>query len=244
MQHAPEALTAANRETLHVTGISTLTTCLYRRGISRTWLRGLVPAAARQPRMVGEAFTLRFVPAREDVGGMASYAAGPSVHQRAFEECPPGHVLVIDTHDELDACTCGNLLIGRLKVRGAAGIVTDGGFRDAAEIAGLDFPAYHRRAVPPPSFLGLHGVDLNVPIGCAGVAVYPGDIMVGDVEGVVVIPAAMANVVAEEAWEMTRYESFAAEKIREGRSVYGIYPATDASRAEYAGWQHDGNRTR
>lgn len=238
-----EALTAANRDALRQTSISTLTTVMYRRGLRRTWLRDVRPAAPGQPRMVGEAFTLRFVPAREDIGGMASYAAGPSTHQRAFEECPPGHVLVADTHGETNACTCGDLLIGRLKARGAAGIVTDGGFRDAAELEQLGFPAYHRQPVPPPSFLGLHAVELNGPIGCAGVAVYPGDIMVGDTEGVVVIPAAIANDVAAEAWEATRYEEYASEMIREGRALYGLYPATEASRADHAAWRKQRNET-
>jgi regulator of RNase E activity RraA len=231
-----ETLTAASREKLRAASISTLTTCLYRRGLRRTWLSGLVPAATDQPRMVGEAFTLRFIPAREDIGGMTAYAAGPSLHQRAFEECPPGHVLVADTHGETEACTCGDLLVARLKARGAAGIVTDGGFRDTAEIAGLGFPAYQRSPAPPPSFLALHAVELNGPVGCAGIAIYPGDIMVGDSEGVIAIPAAIANAVADEAFEMTGYEAFAAERIAGGSSIYGIYPPTDQSRADYAEW--------
>src|ERR1700742_2880007 len=132
------------RSKLAATGISTLPTCLYRRGLRKVWLSGIVPLSP-SARMVGEAYTLRFVPAREDLGGMASYAAGPSIHQRAFEECPPDHVLVIDTRDQLEACTCGNLLVARLKARGVAGVVTDGGFRDSDEVAALGFPAYHRK---------------------------------------------------------------------------------------------------
>jgi regulator of RNase E activity RraA len=230
------------RDRLAEVGISTLTTCLYRRGLHHTWLRGIVPVAAGLPRMVGPAVTLRFVPARADVGGMAAYAAGPSLHQRAFEECPAGAVLVIDTHNETEACTCGDLLVGRLKARGAAGIVTDGGFRDTQDVARLDFPAYHRGPAPPPSFIALHAVALDQPIGCAGVAVYPGDIVVGDATGVVVIPAHLAGEVAEEACEMTRYEEFAAEQIRDGRSIYGLYPPTEASRAEHAAWRRTRGR--
>lgn len=181
--------------------------------------------------MVGEAYTLRFVPAREDVTDTRN-----NLHQRAFDECPAGAVLVIDAQRELEACTCGDLLIARLKARAAAGIVTDGGFRDSQEIAQLGFPAYHARPVPPPSFLRLHAVALNEPIGCARVAIYPGDIMVGDVEGVVVIPAAMAKEIAEQAHELSNYDEFAAEQIRAGRSVVGLYPPTDASRSEHAAW--------
>jgi len=229
-------LTAENRRKLHEVGVSTLTTCLYRKGFKNAYLHGVLPAGPGLPQMVGEAFTLRFIPAREDIGGMAAYARERSLHQRAFEECPPGQVLIVDTHGETEACTCGNLLVARLRARGCAGIVTDGGFRDTPEIAALGFPAYQARPAPPPSFLRLHAVAINEPIGCARVAVFPGDTVVGDGEGVVVIPAAVANEVAEEAHAMTGYEAFAAEKVREGRSIFGLYPATDASRAEYADW--------
>lgn len=227
---------AESRAQLARVSISTLTTCLFRRGLRNTYLHGVQPVGPGLPPMVGEAFTLRFIPAREDLDGIASYTGGPNVHQRAFEECPPGHVLVLDTHGEVKACSCGDLLVARLKARGVAGIVTDGGFRDTVDIAGLGFPAYHSRPVPPPSFIGLHAVELNQPIGCAGVAVYPGDVVVGDSEGVVVIPRHLAAEIAAEAFEMTRYDEFAAQKIKAGQSVYGLYPATDAARAEFAKW--------
>jgi regulator of RNase E activity RraA len=203
--------------------------------LRNTCLRGILPVAPGLPRLVGEAFTLRFIPAREDIDVLGG---APGIHQQAFEECPPGHVLVADTHGETDACTCGDLLIGRLQARGAAGIVTDGGFRDTPDIAKLGFPAYHSRPAPAPSFIRLHAVALNQPIACAHVAVYPGDIIVGDQEGVVVIPAHLGNVVAEEAFQMTRYDEFAAERIREGCGVVGLYPPTDASRAEFTVWNN------
>lgn len=225
------ALTAENRRRLAEVGVSTLTTCLYRRGIRNAYLHGLVPVN-KETRMVGEAFTMRFVPVREDVTDMRD-----NLHQRAFDECPAGAVLVIDAQRELEACTCGDLLVARLKARGAAGIVTDGGFRDSNEIEVLNFPAYHARPVPPPSFLRLHAVALNEPIGCARVAIYPGDIMVGDAEGVVVVPAALANEIAEQAHELSQYDEFAAAQIQGGRSVVGLYPPTDASRAEHATWR-------
>ena len=225
---------------LRAAGISTLTTCLYRRGFKNVHLRGLLPVAAGLPRMAGPAFTLRFIPAREDVGQIASYAAGPGIHQRAFEECPPGHVLVIDADGETGACTCGNLLVGRLKARQVEGIVTDGGYRDSQEIAALSFPAYQAGPAPPPSFLRLHAVALNEPVGCAKVAIYPGDIMVGDSEGVVAIPAALADEVAAEAHDMMRYDAFAAAQIDAGRSLYGLYPPNDAARAEFEKWERAG----
>lgn len=233
----PSALLSENRQRLLEVSISTLTTCLYRRGLKNTYLHGIVPVGPGVPRMVGEAYTLRFIPAREDLDQSAAYASGQSIHQRAFEECPPGHVLVIDTHEETGCCTCGDLLVARLKARGVAGIVTDGGFRDTPDIAALAFPAYHTRPAPPPSFIRLQAIDLNQPIGCARVPVYPGDIVVADADGVIVIPAHLANEVAAEAHEMTLYDEFAAAKIQEGRKVFGLYPATDSSRAEHAQWR-------
>jgi regulator of RNase E activity RraA len=232
-----DVLTAQEREWLTQVSVATISTCLYRAGVKVACPHGIRPLAHGLPRMVGEAFTLRFIPMRDDVGGMSSYGAGANVHQRAFEECPPGHVVVMDTRGETRACSCGDLLIGRLKVRGCAGIVTDGGFRDTPDIALLQFPAYHRQPVPAPSFGRLQAVDLNVPIGCADVAVYPGDIIVGDAEGVVVIPARMASRIAQEAYESMQYDTFAAEEVARGRSIVGLYPSTDASRAEFQRWR-------
>ncbi|HEX9465591.1 MAG TPA: ribonuclease activity regulator RraA [Alphaproteobacteria bacterium] len=238
----PASLSSKSRAQLAAVSISTLTTCLFKRGLRNAYMHGIVPAGPGLPRMVGEAFTLRFIPAREDLDGVASYTGGPNLHQRAFEECPAGHVLVIDTHHETRACSCGDLLVARLKARKVAGIVTDGGFRDSTDVAALGFPAYHSQPAPPPSFIGLHAVDLNQPIGCAWVAVYPGDVVVGDSEGVVVVPRHLAPEIAAEAFEMTRYDEFAAQKIKRGRSVLGLYPATDASRTEFARW--NGKRRR
>jgi regulator of RNase E activity RraA len=221
------------------TSVATITTCLYRAGIRRASPSGIGPLSKDQPRMAGIAFTVRFVPAREDVGGMASYGGAANVHQVAFEQCPPGGVLVMDTRAETRSCSCGDLLIGRLKARGCAGIVTDGGFRDTPDIAALSFPAFQRMPVPSPSFGYLHAVELDVPVGCGDVAVYPGDVIVGDAEGVVVVPRHLAHRIAAEAEQQTRYDSFAAELIASGRSVIGLYPPTDASRAEFAAWSSE-----
>jgi regulator of RNase E activity RraA len=232
----PMALTQENRLRLMQVSVATITTCLYRAGVKRASPTGIGPVDRDQPRMVGPAFTLRFVPARDDVGGISSYGGPSNVHQRAFEECPPGGVLVMDTRGEIRGCSCGDLLIGRLKARGCAGIVSDGGFRDTPDIMALGFPAYQRCAVPAPSFGVLQAIESNVPVGCGDVAIYPGDIMVGDAEGIVVIPLALANRIAEEAFEQTRYDSFAAQEVARGRTVIGLYPATDQSRADYQAW--------
>ncbi len=220
-------LSEKDREKLLQVSVATITTCLYRAGIRAACPHGIRPVAPNLPRMIGPAYTLRFIPMREDAGGVGN------IHQRAFEECPPGHVLVMDARGETRACSCGDLLIGRLKARGCAGIVTDGGFRDTPDVALLQFPAYQRQAAPAPSFGFLRAVEINVPIGCADVAVYPGDIVVGDAEGIAVIPAAMVSRIAQEAHELTRYDTFAAEEIARGRSIVGLYPPTEASRAEF-----------
>jgi regulator of RNase E activity RraA len=229
-------LSPSHRERLKSVSVATISTCLFRRGLKHVVVNGIVPVSAHQPRMVGEAFTLRFVPMREDIDPSSGAGSG-TVHQSAFDECPAGFVLVMDTRGETRGCCCGDLLIGRLKARGCAGVVTDGGFRDTPEIASLGFPAFQQRPVPAPSFGRLHAVEINVPIGCSDVAVYPGDIVVGDGEGVVVIPKALANAVAEEAWMQTQYDTFAAEEIAKGRRVIGLYPATAESRAEFDRWR-------
>ena len=238
-----QALTAQDRERLKAVSVATISTCLYRAGVKVVCPHGIRPVAPGLPRMVGEAFTLRFIPARDDVGGASSYGSAGNIHQRAFEECPPGQVLVMDARGETRGCSCGDLLIGRLKARGCAGIVTDGGFRDTPDIALLDFPAYQREPAPAPSFGRLQAVELNVPIGCSDVAVYPGDVIVGDAEGVVVIPAGMTSRIAGEAYDLMQYDTFAAEEIANGRRITGLYPASDASRAEFERWRKERHGT-
>jgi regulator of RNase E activity RraA len=234
-------LTLDNRERLKRVSIATISSCLYRQGLKRVTPHGIVPVTPTQPRMVGEAFTIRFVPMREDVGGPDSYGSQGNVHQRAFEECPEGFVLVMDTRGETRGCCGGDLLIGRLKARGCAGIVTDGGFRDTPDVATLDFPAFQQKPAPASSFGVLQAVELNVPVGCSDVAVYPGDVVVGDLEGVVVIPNALANRIAEEAWAQTQYDTFASVEIARGRSVIGLYPPSAESRADFERWQGSKN---
>jgi regulator of RNase E activity RraA len=234
-------LTPCNRERLKQVSIATVSSCLFRRGLRRVTPHGIVPLAVNQPRMVGEAFTLRFVPMREDVEAQPPSGTAGAMHQRAFDECPAGFVLVMDARGETRGCCCGDLLIGRLKARGCAGVVTDGGFRDTQDVVKLNFPAFQQRPAPAPSFGHLHAVELNVPIGCSDVAVYPGDVVVGDSEGIVVIPGGLANAVTEEAWSQAQYDTFAAEQIAAGREVVGLYPATTESRNEFERWRQANN---
>jgi regulator of RNase E activity RraA len=233
-------LTPSNRERLKQVSIATISSCLFRRGLRHVTPHGIVSVAVNQPRMVGEAFTLRFVPMREDVEAQPPPTAG-TVHQRAFDECPAGFVLVMDARGETRGCCCGDLLIGRLKARGCAGVVTDGGFRDTPDIIKLNFPAFQQRPAPAPSFGALQAVEMNVPIGCSDVAVYPSDLVVGDSEGIVVIPGGLANAIAEEAWSQAQYDTFAVEQIAAGRGLVGLYPATPESRNEFGRWRRANN---
>jgi regulator of RNase E activity RraA len=188
--------------------------------------------------MVGTAFTLRYIPAREDLNPITIFEDPNHPQRKAIEECPSGAVLVIDSRKDPRAASAGSILVTRLQVRGAAGIVTDGGFRDSPEIALLDIPSYHNRPSAPTNLVHHQAIDINVPIGCGDVPVFPGDVVVGDGEGVVVIPIALADEIAREAVEMTIYETFVSEQVRKGRTIYGLYPATDEQvRSDFAAWR-------
>lgn len=236
------ALDETTRARLAGVSTATLTTCLFKRGFRNVYLQDVHPLAPGLPRMVGEAFTLRMIPAREDIDVMAAYADPEHPQRKAIETCPAGHVLVIDSRGDPRGASAGDILVMRLKVRKVAGIVTDGGFRDSPTIAGLGFPAYHRRPSAPTGPIFHHAADLGLPIACGGVAVYPGDVMVGDGEGVVCIPAHLAAEVAEEAAEMTAYEDFVQERVEAGARLPGLYPASEASRAEFARWRRERGR--
>jgi regulator of RNase E activity RraA len=167
---------------------------------------------------------------------MAGYASSGHIQRRAFEECPEGAVLVIDARGDARAAAAGDLLIGRLKARGGAGVVTDGGYRDLPGILKVGLPAYQRQTASPATPIIHHPADLDLPIGCGGVPVYPRDVIVGDGEGVVVIPAHCAEEVALEAYEATKYDEFAEAEVAAGRSIFGLFPSTEVSRSEYQTW--------
>ncbi len=221
-------------------GVSTATLCtaLFKRGLRNQFIQDVHPLNAALPNMVGPAFTLRYIPAREDLNTLAVFQDREHPQRKAVEECPPGAVFVIDSRKNPRAASAGAILVSRLMMRGVAGVVTDGGFRDSPEIAQLPFPAYHNRPSAPTNLTLHQALDINVPIGCGDVAVWPGDVVVGDREGVVVIPAAMADEIAAEAVEMTAFEDFVGEKVMEGRSILGLYPPTDEqSRIDFAAWR-------
>ena len=193
--------------------------------------------------MVGPAFTLRYMPAREDRNTLAEFQKPNHPQRQAIEQCPPGHILVMDSRKDPRAASAGDILIARLMMRGGAGVVTDGGFRDSDSIAELDIPAYHNRPSSPTNLTLHEAIDINVPIGCGDVAVFPGDYLVGDQDSVIVIPAHLVDELAEEAQEMTAYEDFVAEQVRKGVSIIGLYPCTkDEHREAFAAWRKEKNR--
>jgi regulator of RNase E activity RraA len=232
------SLSPTLRTQLMAVSTATLCTALFKRGLRNQFIQDVHPLNPGLPNMVGEAFTLRYIPAREDLNPISVFLDRQHPQRQAIERCPAGAVLVIDSRKDARAASAGSILVTRLMKRGAAGIVTDGGFRDSPEIARLPFPSYHHRASAPTNLTLHQALDIDVPIGCGDVAVWPGDVMVGDAEGVVVIPAAMAADIAAEATEMTAFEDFVIEKVQQGRSILGLYPPTDeSSRAEFAAWR-------
>ena len=221
------------REKLLSVSTATLTTQLFKRGFRNVFIHGLRALNPRRDRVCGPAYTLRYIPAREDLDHIGVFEDRSHPQRVAIEQCPSGAVLMVDSRGDSLAASAGGILLARLMVRGAAGFVTDGGLRDTAEIGALDFPSYCRAASAPTNLIRHHAVGLNEPIGCGGVAVYPGDMVVGDGDGVVVIPAHLAAEVADASYEQERFEEFVVAKVKEGRSIFGLYPPDEATRAEY-----------
>jgi regulator of RNase E activity RraA len=231
------------RDKLKGVSAATVCTALYKRGLRNQFIQDVHPLNPAAGPMVGEAFTLRYIPTREDLNPMTVFENRNHPQRKAIEECPPGAVFVIDSRKDARAASAGSILVTRLMKRGVAGIVTDGGFRDAPEIAKLAIPAYHKRPSAPANITVHQAIDANVPIGCGDVPVFPGDVVVGDAEGVVVIPAHLVDEVAAEAVEMTAFEDFVTEEVGKGRSILGLYPATDPQTSvDFAAWRKKHNR--
>jgi regulator of RNase E activity RraA len=233
------ALSDATRAKLKTVTVATLCTALYKRGFRNQVIQGSRPLNPSLPVMVGEAYTVRYMPAREDRNPISVFQNRAHPQRKAVEECPPGAVLVFDSRKDARAASAGGILVTRLMTRGVAGVVTDGGFRDSAEIARLAIPAYHVQPSAPTNLTLHEAIDINVPIGCGDAPVFPGDVIVGDAEAVVVLPAHLADELADEAVEMTAYEDFVVEMVREeGRSILGLYPPTDPrSKVDFETWR-------
>lgn len=207
---------------------ATIATCLFKRGLKHQFIQNVIRLSSNNENMVGEAFTLRYIPAREDLNPVSVFQDPKHPQRVAIETCPEGAVLVIDSRKNARAASAGSILVTRLMKRRAAGIVTDGGFRDSAEISNLNFPSYHQRPSAPTNLTLHQAIDINVPIGCGDVAVFPGDILVGDQDGVMVIPLNIAEEVAIECESMTLFEDFVLEEVNKGKTIIGLYPPTDS----------------
>lgn len=234
--HADVDLDPAVRDTLKRVGSANVANALLKRGFRNVTMLGLRPLTGDQEQLVGPAYTLRFIPAREDLDSLANYARDDNLHRVAIEQCPSGAVLVIDAGGCLEASSMGDLMAARLRYRGVSGVVTDGGYRDSPAIKEVGLPCYQRENAPPATPIALHPVSIGEPVGCAGVAVYPGDVVVGDGDGVVVIPRHLVAEVAAEALDASEYEEYAAAQIARGRSIFNLFPATAESRAQYDEW--------
>lgn len=232
------ALKSATRDKLKAISTATVATALFKRGFRNQFIQDVHPLSPVQPVLVGEAFTLRYMPAREDLNQLAVFRDRGHPQRKAIEDCPPGAVMVMDSRKDARAASAGSILVTRLMKRGVAGVVTDGGFRDSAEIARLGFPAYHHRPSAPTNLTLHQAIDINVPIGCGDAPVFPGDVILGDSDGVIVIPANIADEIAEEAYEMTAFEDFVTEQVTGGMGIYGLYPATnEQTMVDFAAWR-------
>jgi regulator of RNase E activity RraA len=237
-------LSPATREKLRGVSTATLASALFKRGLRNQMVQDVRPLGApKGGSMVGEAYTLRYMPAREDLNPMMVFRDHNHPQRKAVEECPPGAVLVMDSRKNPRAASAGGILVTRLLVRGVAGVVTDGGFRDSAEIAMLDIPTYHNRPSAPTNITLHQAIDVNVPIGCGDAPVFPGDVVVGDLDGVIIVPAEMVDEIANDAVEMTAFEDFVIERVRGGQPTLGLYPPTDEANLEaFMAWRKQNGR--
>ncbi|MFM0207519.1 ribonuclease activity regulator RraA [Paraburkholderia sediminicola] len=230
----------ATLEQLRHVSTATLTTQLFKRGLRNVFLQGVAPLvkpAPGAPNVVGPAFTLRNIPAREDLDHVGVFQDPDHPQRKAVETAPPGSVLVQDCRGERSVASVGSILALRLAKRGVAGMVSDGPVRDSGTIAELGLPIWCAGASAPLNLAKHHAVDMNVPIACGGVPVYPGDIVVADVDGVVIVPREMATDVARDATEQEQLELFITQRIEEGRPLRGTYPPDEEALAAYAQWR-------
>ncbi|MGE0800147.1 MAG: ribonuclease activity regulator RraA [Lautropia sp.] len=212
---------------------ATLTTVLLKKGLRNVWIRGAAPLTPGLPRRIGRAFTLRFVPAREDLATPASWAS-PISTRAAIEAMPAGAIAVVDAMGITDAGIFGDILCARMRRRGVAALVTDGVVRDVAGVLATELPVWCLGTAAPPSVAGLTFVDWQAPIGCGGVAVFPNDVIVADADGAVVIPQALVDDVVAAAVEQERLETWIMQQVENGAALPGLYPPNAENQARYA----------
>jgi regulator of RNase E activity RraA len=215
------------------TSTATVSGRLFRRGLRNVFMRNVRPLGSGKGVMVGPAYTLRYIPAREDIDAFGIKPDANEIQREAFEATPPGHVLVMDCREETRAASCGDILITRLMVRGGAGVVSDGGIRDSGPISQFDIPVFCAAPSPPVNRVVHHALEHGRPIACGGVAVYLGDVIVGDQDGVVVVPRAMAAEIARESVEQEEMEAWLAQRVAEGAPLAGTFPPNEATLAAY-----------
>jgi regulator of RNase E activity RraA len=219
-------------KTLSGISTATLTTVLLKKGLRNVWMRGTIPLRDGQPRLVGRAFTLRFVPAREDLATPESWSS-PISTRAAIEAMPEGCITVVDAMGVTDAGIFGDILCARMKKRGVAALITDGVVRDVAGVLGTGLPVWCRGMAAPPSVAGLTFVNWQEPIGCGGVAVFPNDVVVVDSDGAVLIPAALLDDVVAASVEQERLENWIMKQVEDGASLPGMYPPNAENKARY-----------
>jgi regulator of RNase E activity RraA len=220
------------RQALLSVSTATATTVLLKKGLRNVWMRGPRPLRADQPRLVGPAFTLRFVPAREDLATPESWSS-PRSTRAAIEEMPEGCIAVVDAMGMADAGIFGDILCARMRKRGVAALVTDGAVRDLAGVLGTGLPVWCAGAAAPPSVAGLTFVNWQEPIGCGGVAVFPDDIVLVDADGAVLIPRALVEDVAAAGPEQERLEAWIMHQVDDGARLPGLYPPNAETRTRY-----------
>lgn len=225
-------LAAESAAVLTKISTATITTVLLKKGLRNVWMRGTRPLAPGQPRLVGRAFTLRFVPAREDLATPESWSS-PTSTRAAIEAMPAGCIAVVDAMGVTDAGIFGDILCARMKQRGVAGLVTDGVVRDVAGVLGTKLPVWCQGGAAPPSVAGLTFVAWQQPIACGGVAVFPDDVVVVDDDGAVLIPAALVDTLVEQGPEQERMEGWIMREVDKGASLPGLYPMNAETKARY-----------
>jgi regulator of RNase E activity RraA len=218
--------------TLSTVSTATITTILLKKGLRNVWMRGTRPLQASQPRLVGRAFTLRFIPSREDLATPESWSS-PRSTRAAIEAMPAGCIAVVDAMGITDAGIFGDILCARMQRRGVAALITDGVVRDMAGVLGTGLPVWCRGAAAPPSVAGLTFVNWQEPIGCGGVALFPDDVVVADGDGAVVIPAALLEEVVAAAPEQERLESWIMDEVAKDVPLPGLYPPNAETKARY-----------
>ncbi|MGO3929302.1 ribonuclease activity regulator RraA [Rhodopseudomonas pseudopalustris] len=229
-------LSAEAKAILTRVSTATITTVLLKKGLRNVWMRGARPLRPGQPRLVGEAFTLRFVPAREDLATPESWSS-PISTRAAIEAMPEGAIAVVDAMGVSDAGIFGDILCARMVKRGIAALVTDGVVRDLEGVLGTGLPVWCNGAAAPPSVAGLTFVGWGEPIGCGGVAVFPNDVVVADQDGVVLIPQALLDHVVAEGEEQERMEAWIVGEVNAGAVLPGLYPMNAETKARYAAWK-------